>query len=70
LEGEVISKERSSTERSFQADGPTTEKAFRCIIAKRAEDAYVATIRINQIMLPDQLPGIPYEVYNSTGELY
>jgi len=26
LEGEVISKERSSTGRSFQADGPTTEK--------------------------------------------
>src|SRR6218665_2262249 len=31
-----MSKERSSTGRSFQADGPTTEKDLRCIIAKRA----------------------------------
>ena len=36
MEGEVISKVRSSTGRSFQAVGPTTEKALRCIIAKRA----------------------------------
>src|SRR6218665_503092 len=32
----AISKERSSKGRSFHADGPTTEKALRCIIAKRA----------------------------------
>src|SRR6218665_1316241 len=36
LEGWAISKERSSKGRSFHADGPTTEKALRCIIAKRA----------------------------------
>src|SRR6218665_4174853 len=34
--GWAISKERSSKGRSFHADGPTTEKALRCIIAKRA----------------------------------
>src|SRR6218665_561098 len=32
LEGWAISRERSS----FQADGPTTKKTLRCIIAKRA----------------------------------
>src|SRR6218665_550339 len=36
LEGWAISKERSSKGRSSHADGPTTEKALRCIIAKRA----------------------------------
>src|SRR6218665_428228 len=36
LEGWAISKERNSKGRSFHADGPTTEKALRCIIAKRA----------------------------------
>src|SRR6218665_1010337 len=36
LEGWAISKERSSKRRSFHDDGPTTEKALRCIIAKRA----------------------------------
>ena len=35
MEGWAISKERSSNGRSFHADGPTTEKALRCIIAKR-----------------------------------
>src|SRR6218665_425089 len=38
LEGEVISKERSSTGRSFQANGPTAEKALCCIIDKRARE--------------------------------
>src|SRR6218665_1114128 len=36
LEGWTISTERSSKGRSFHADGPTIEKALRCIIAKRA----------------------------------
>ena len=36
LEGWAISKERSPKGRSFHADGPTIEKALRCIIAKRA----------------------------------
>src|SRR6218665_3897319 len=36
LEGWAISKERNSKGRSFHADGPTTEKVLRCIIAKRA----------------------------------
>src|SRR6218665_236768 len=31
-----MSTERSSKGRSFHADGPTIEKALRCIIAKRA----------------------------------
>src|SRR6218665_2406718 len=36
LEGWVSSEERSSKGRSFHADGPTTEKPLRCIIANRA----------------------------------
>ena len=36
LEGRVISKERSSTGRSFHVDGPTTEKALRRTVAKWA----------------------------------
>src|SRR6218665_422770 len=36
LEGWAISTERSSKGRSFHADGPTIEKALRCIIGKRA----------------------------------
>src|SRR6218665_1501680 len=36
MEGWAISTERSSKGRSFHADGPTNEKALRCIIAKRA----------------------------------
>jgi len=36
LEGWVISKERSSTGRSFHADGPTTEKALHCTVDKWA----------------------------------
>ena len=36
LEGWTISTERSSKRRSFHADGPTIEKALRCMIAKRA----------------------------------
>src|SRR6218665_1120823 len=36
MEGWAISTERSSKGRSFHADGPTIEKALRCIIAKRA----------------------------------
>src|SRR6218665_2078590 len=36
LEGWAISTERSSKGRSFHADGPTIEKALRCIIAKQA----------------------------------
>jgi len=36
LEGQAISKERSSTGRSFHPDGPTTEKALRCIVSKWA----------------------------------
>src|SRR6218665_2363653 len=34
--GLAISNERSSTGRSFHADGPTTEKALRCTVAKWA----------------------------------
>jgi len=34
MEGQVISKERSSTGRSFHDDGPTTEKALYCTVAK------------------------------------
>jgi|SRR6218665_885425 len=36
LEGWVIRRDHSLKGRSFHADGPTTEKALRCIIAKRA----------------------------------
>jgi len=36
LEGQALSKDCSSMGRSFHADGPTTKKAFCCIIAKRA----------------------------------
>src|SRR6218665_1370789 len=48
LEGWAISKERNSKGRSFHADGPTTEKALRCIIAKRArgtKNSHLAAIR-------------------------
>ena len=48
MEGEVIIKERSSTGRSFQADGPTTEKALRCIIAKRARGTKSSPLAQNE----------------------
>ena len=37
LEGRAMSKERSSTGRSFHADRPTTEKALSCTVAKWAQ---------------------------------
>ena len=38
LERRVISKERSSTGRSFHADGPTTKKILCCTVAKWARE--------------------------------
>src|SRR6218665_2980606 len=47
----AISKERSSTERSFHADGPTTETALRCTVAKWARGT-----KISPLAAPDALP--------------